>query len=132
MIHRSFSDRLQRFAAAVFVLLALSGASSSRAQVAPRVAVAVDEAKLITLKGHLAPQLKTATDLGALPVSQPAGRMMLVLQRSVEQEASLRSFLDEAHRPGSPTYHQWLTPATFGAQYGVADSDLQQIAGWLQ
>ncbi len=132
MIHRSFYDRPGRFVAAVFVLLALLGASSSHGQVASRVTATVDETKLTTLTGHLAPQLQSATDLGAIPVSQPAGRMMLVLQRSAEQEADLQNFLQHAHQPASPQYHQWLTPAAFGAKYGIADSDLMQIYNWLQ
>jgi hypothetical protein len=92
----------------------------------------VDDTKLTTLKGHLAPQVQIATDLGAIDANQPAGRMMLVLQRSAEQEADLQSFLAQAHQPGSPLYHKWLTPSAFGAKYGVADADVQQITSWLQ
>ena len=33
--------------------------------------------------------------------------------------------------PDSPEYHQWLTPAAFGARFGVSDSDAGQISAWL-
>ena len=34
--------------------------------------------------------------------------------------------------PHSASYRKWLTPATYGASFGVADQDLQTIEAWLQ
>jgi hypothetical protein len=131
MMHRTLSSRLSRFLTLLPLMLAM-GPGMAFAQAKARILQQVDPASRVTLKGHLSPQLQSATDLGAIPESQLAGRMMLVLQRSPEQEAALQSFLEQAHQPGSPRYHQWLTPAAFGAKYGTADSDVQQIANWLQ
>ena len=36
------------------------------------------------------------------------------------------------HDASSPSFHKWLTPAQFGQQFGVADSDAAQVQQWLQ
>ena len=33
--------------------------------------------------------------------------------------------------PGTPSYHQWLTPDQFGAQFGASDQDIATIETWL-
>ncbi|MGD0680878.1 MAG: chitobiase/beta-hexosaminidase C-terminal domain-containing protein [Terracidiphilus sp.] len=130
-------------------LAAPSNPSSPAAasQVAPRVQSAVDDAARVVLRGNTHPQVQaaaghagstlsipanSATDLGAVDDSLPAGRMLLLLQRSPEQEAALADFIQAAHTPGSSTYHQWLKPADFGRLYGPTDSDLAAVTAWLQ
>jgi len=58
-------------------------------------------------------------------------RILLLLQRSPEQEASLRQLLDDQQSKSSPNFHKWFTPEQFGAQFGIADSDVATIAQWL-
>ncbi len=91
----------------------------------------VDESKMTPLANNVSPMLKGATDLGAVEASQPAGRMLLVLQRSPEQENALQEFLQEAHESNSANFHKWLKPAEFAARYGAADSDVAQLTAWL-
>ena len=57
--------------------------------------------------------------------------MLLVLQRSPQQETALRNLIDEQQIKNSPNYHAWLTPQQFGQQFGVADADIQKVADWL-
>jgi subtilase family serine protease len=57
--------------------------------------------------------------------------MILLLNRPPEREAALQQFLQDAHTRGSASYHKWLTPEQFGAQFGPADADIQTAAGWL-
>ncbi len=42
------------------------------------------------------------------------------------------NFLQDAHRPGSPAFHKWLKPDQFGEQYGLTDSEIATVSGWLQ
>jgi len=58
-------------------------------------------------------------------------RMMLVLQRSPEQQAALSKFMDEQLSKDLPNFHNWLTPDEFGKQFGPADADIQTVTGWL-
>jgi len=57
--------------------------------------------------------------------------MLLLLQRSDSQEASLRQLMDAQQTKGSGDYHNWLTPEQFGKQYGPADADVQAVTDWL-
>jgi Pro-kumamolisin, activation domain/Bacterial Ig-like domain (group 3) len=57
--------------------------------------------------------------------------MLLLLQRSPEQESALLHLLDDQQSKGSPNYHNWLTPAQFGQQFGPADADIKTVTQWL-
>jgi hypothetical protein len=64
--------------------------------------------------------------------SQPIRRMLLLLQRSPEQESALKQFMDQQQSKASPNFHRWLTPQQYGQQFGPADVDVQTVIGWLQ
>jgi trimeric autotransporter adhesin len=96
-----------------------------------RIVSAVDETQLVTLKGTVSPLASTANDRGAAPDNMPLDRLQLVLKRSPGQEAALRALIAELHAPGSPSYHKWLTPEQFGAQFGPSDDDIAAVKSWL-
>jgi hypothetical protein len=58
--------------------------------------------------------------------------MMLLLRRSGAQAAALDRALGEMRDPASPHYREWLTPASYGAKYGISDADLSVVTGWLK
>jgi hypothetical protein len=91
----------------------------------------VDLGNLVTLQGNTHPLARPEFDQGAAPDSLPTERILLVLQRSPEQETALRKLLDEQQIKSSPNYHVWLTPEQFGEQFGPADADIQAVTGWL-
>lgn len=98
----------------------------------PQITQPLDESQQIILKGNTHPLATAQYDRGAAPANLPMDRMLLVLKRSTEQETALRQLLDAQQDKSSPNYHKWLTPDEFGKQFGVADSDLQVVIGWLQ
>jgi hypothetical protein len=100
-------------------------------QVRPRVMEAVDDARRITLSGNVHPLARAEFDRGAAAESQPMGRILLLLKRSNEQEAALQDTLAKQLDKSSPSFHQWLTPEQFGAQFGPADADIQAVTDWL-
>jgi len=115
-----------------FVLFfSLMAAGQQAATVPVRITQPVDMENLVTLRGNTHPLARPEYDLGAAPDSLPTERMLLVLQRSAEQEAALRKLLDEQQTKSSPNYHMWLTPEQFGQQFGPADADIQAVTGWL-
>ena len=65
-------------------------------------------------------------DSGPLPSSQTLS-ITLHLSPAPEQEAALTQFLSDVQTPGSPVYHQWLTPAQFGTQFGATPSQLATV-----
>jgi len=100
--------------------------------VAPRITAAVDETKLVTLTGNTHPLAQARFDQGAAPDSLQLERLMIILKRGPEQEAALRTLLDEQQDSRSSNFHKWLTPEQFGKQFGPADSDIQVVKGWLE
>jgi hypothetical protein len=100
-------------------------------QVRPRVLEAVDDARRITLSGNVHPLARAEFDRGAVAESQPMNRILLLLKRSDEQEAALQDTLAKQQDKSSPSFHQWLTPEQFGAQFGPADTAIQAVTDWL-
>jgi len=99
---------------------------------ATRIVQPVDESALITLKGNTHPLAQARFDRGAVSESANTGRLLLVLRRSAAQQTSLNDYLASLQSASSPNFHRWLTPAKFGAAYGVGEADLQTVESWLQ
>ena len=104
---------------------------SAVGQVRPRVSEAVDDARRTTLSGNIHPLARAEFDRGAVAESQPMNRILLLLRRSDEQEAALQDALAKQQDKSSASFHQWLTPEQFGAQFGSADADIQAVTDWL-
>jgi hypothetical protein len=64
--------------------------------------------------------------------SLPLEHIILMLQRSPEQDLALTTRIDQMHNQRSPYYHQWLKAEDVGGCYGVADSDIATVTGWLE
>lgn len=92
-----------------------------------RVFAPIDESNRLTLPGNLHPMAVARFDRGPAPISSPTGRINLVLQRSAAQQQALTQYLADLQNPSSPSYHKWLTPAQYGAQFGISDSDLATV-----
>jgi hypothetical protein len=98
----------------------------------PLITQAIDESHLITLKGSVLPQATTQADQGAAPDSMQLGRTILLLKNSTAQQDALGKLLNDQQNPKSSSYHKWLQPAQFGAQFGAAPADIQKITQWLE
>jgi pro-kumamolisin-like protein/Big-like domain-containing protein len=106
--------------------------SSSEAAIIPaRITQTVDDNNLVVLKGNVHPLARPEFDQGPVADSQPLKRMLLLLQRSPEQETALQQLLEDQQNKSSANYHAWLTPAQFGKQFGPADADIQTVTQWL-
>jgi subtilase family serine protease len=91
----------------------------------------VEETRLVTLAGNVPPLARNGFDEGAIDAGARLDRMLLVLLSSAAQQAALDALVEAQQDPGSPQYQQWLTPAQFGAQFGVDSSDLALVTAWL-
>lgn len=127
---RRFFRRGVRAVVAVVLFPTLVAAQQSN--VPARITQAIDPANLAVLKGNVHPLARPEFDRGPAPASLPLNRMLLVLQRSRDQEAALEALLDAQQDKSSPNYHHWLTPQQFGQEFGPADQDVETIVSWLQ
>ncbi len=55
----------------------------------------------------------------------------LAISLVLHDQAGLDQFLARQQDPSSPDYHRWLTPAEFGARFGLPDATYARIASWL-
>jgi hypothetical protein len=97
-----------------------------------RVTAPVVNEALVTLKGNTSPMAQARYDRGAASTSLPTGRLQLLLKRSPAQEVALRQYLGGLGDPNSPNYRKWLTPESYGANFGIANEDLQAVETWLE
>ena len=92
-----------------------------------RITQALDERQLVTIKGNVHPLARPEFDQGAVRDTQPLRRMLLLLQRSTDQEAALEKLLEQQQDKSSADYHSWITPDQFGKEFGPADGDIQTV-----
>jgi trimeric autotransporter adhesin len=99
---------------------------------APRITQPIDENQRVTLTGNVHPLAQARFDRGEAPESTATGRIWLTLRRSTAQQHALEQYLSDLQNPHSANHHKWLSPAQFGAQFGVGDTDLASVQAWLQ
>ena len=118
------------------LLISLPGFAQTLSQIAPspipRVQGPVIESQVVTLQGQVHPLAQARFDQGVVPDSTPAQHVILLLQRTPQQEAMAAAIVDQLHNRNSALYHQWLSAEQFGQSFGPADSDIAALTGWLQ
>jgi pseudomonalisin len=72
----------------------------------------------------------SAADQGGVADDTPI-HLTFVLARTPQQQAAFVQFLESQQDPSSPQYHQWLTPAQVGDQFGPSLQDISALTGWL-
>ena len=97
-----------------------------------RITTRIDETKRVVLAGNTRPEATAANDLGQVEDVLPLEHMQLLLRPSAAQQAALDAYTASLTEKGSPNYHHWLTPEEYGARYGAAESDIEQVKGWLE
>jgi hypothetical protein len=128
----SYSKTLVRVGLVAGAIFALSPTAGLAQDGVRQITQNVDETQRVILKGNTPPSAIAAYDQGRVNASEAANHMLLVLKRSASQEVDLQKLVDSLHDPKSPSYHQWLTPADFGAKFGTDDADVEVVKAWLQ
>jgi hypothetical protein len=121
----------------VFLLLAmgfifLSPGSQAQVVLQDRITQPIENANMTPIVGSVHPLAKSEFDQGQADNAKVLQGMTINFQRTAEQEANLQALLKAQQDPSSPSYHQWLTPAQFGQQFGMTAGDLAQVTTWLQ
>jgi subtilase family serine protease len=127
-IYAFFSCALLLLIGSFFALRSQSTGRRASALIRDRV----DENKLVTLAGNTRSEANAENDLGAVADSLVLNHMMLQLKRSPEQEQAAAQFAADLHDPKSANFHKWITAAEYAKNFGLAESDIQAITGWLE
>ncbi len=93
---------------------------------------AVNNEKRVTLFGNTRAAANSANDRGRVSDSLPLKHMLLQLRRPAELEQALAQYLSDLQNSASPKYHQWLTAAQLGENFGLAQTDIDAITSWLE
>jgi subtilase family serine protease len=118
---------------AVVALLAAGLATAAFSQSAPvRITQPIDENNLVTLSRNTRPEANAKNDRGPLPDGYSVDHILLVLQRSPQQESAVEAFVDSLNNRQSSNFHHWLTAEEFGERFGVSQQDIDTLRGWLE
>jgi hypothetical protein len=110
----------------------LSSGIQAQTAVEDRISQPIEQASMAPIAGSVHPLARAAMDEGLVDNSKALAGMTINFRRTAAQEASLQALLQAQQTPGSPNYHQWLTPAQFGQQFGMSSADLAKVSDWLQ
>lgn len=92
----------------------------------------IDELQAVTLYGNVHPLARAEFDLGEVNASTRMDRMILVLRPTAAQQKLLDALVAAQQNPASPLYHQWLTPAAYGARFGSSAQNRARVVAWLK
>ena len=102
------------------------------AQVGPRIHQNIDESVYVPMSGNTRPEATAVNYRGPASPGLQMDHIFLFLQRSPQQEQALNQLIEQLNDRKSPKFHKWMTAEQFGQQFGVAQSDIDTITGWLQ
>ncbi len=126
----------------VFALLAVTlalgfsqtaqAASAQAGQSHVLITTTVDNSRLTTLVGNTRFEANSRNDRGRVADELPLNHMLLQLKRAPEAEQAFADYIETLTDKSSPNFRHWMTAAEQGEKYGLAQSDLDAITGWLR
>jgi subtilase family serine protease len=93
---------------------------------------AVNNSQYVALRGNTRAGANANNDRGIVADSLPLEHMLLQLKRPAELAQALDQFTKDLDDRTSPNYHRWLTAAQFGEKFGLTQSDVDGVTGWLE
>lgn len=108
-------------------------ATLAQAQAAPvaQITSAVVENSRAPLAHDVRPEANAKNDRGRVSDDLQLPGMQLLLHRPSAEQAALDRLSRDLHDPTSPNYRKWLTGKQFAQRFGVAESDIAAVTGWL-
>jgi hypothetical protein len=86
----------------------------------------------VWLEGNRRPMFQPENDQGPVVDSLKLENISLMFKLTASQQADLAALVKAQQDPSSPSFHQWLTPEQYADRFGLSQSDLNKIVGWLQ
>src|ERR1700722_244447 len=92
----------------------------------------VTNTDLVPLSGNVHRFARAQLDAGQAPSTLRPKGLDVVFAKTPEQERALQQLLAAQQDPKSTQYHSWLSPAQYGARFGVSDDTLAAVTNWLK
>jgi subtilase family serine protease len=118
--------------ATALLAVAIPHASAASAAPAARITAEVSSSQMTPLKPSQRAVALAKFDAGKLATDTKLQGMSIHFNRTPAQEAALKTLMAAQQNPSSPSYHKWLTPEQFGAQFGLSDADIAKVETWLE
>jgi pseudomonalisin len=99
--------------------------------VLPSQSFAAPPAGTTSLQGQRPQWALAENSRGAVPGDTMLEHLTLVLQRSPQRQQAFERFLRQLQDRSSGNYHHFLSPTQLGQKFGVPESDIDAITGWL-
>ncbi len=113
-------------------LTSLSLCMAAQAQTDRIAQATVSDLSRVALSHTVLPRALAGQDLGAAPADRTLSSVSLRFNMTEAQSSQLDALVAAQQNPGSPLYHQWLTPEQYGARFGLSLSDISKVTAWLQ
>ena len=135
--HLSFSASLLVSIVSITLLSAAPAGISAQAgskssSPATRIAAEISGSERTPLHGSQHPLAQARFESGRVAAGTKLQGISMYFSRTQSQEADLQKLLAAQQNPGSPQYHQWLTPEQFASRFGMADADIAKVQSWLE
>jgi subtilase family serine protease len=99
---------------------------------ADRIAANPDYGPMTSLSGRLPGWARAGNQISGQSIDLGASvHVAVVLSREAAAQAAFEQLLTDQQNPGSPLYHQWLTPQQVGQLFGPTAKDLSAVTSWL-
>jgi len=97
-----------------------------------RITGTIDSSQMVALTGNVHGFAQQRFDLGRTDGSTLIYGVTLAFRLSAAQQTDLNNLLAQQQQRSSPNYHKWLTPAQFGARFGMSQNDINRVETWLE
>jgi hypothetical protein len=77
------------------------------------------------------PLARPESDVGRLDANRVLHNLSIVWKPTPAQRAERDALLEDLQRPGSPSYHRWLTPDEYAARFGADPATIAKTEAWL-
>jgi subtilase family serine protease len=112
-------------------LLCLSESLFAQGPLRDRIVNAVDSSQIAAVAGTVHPLARTGSDQGRVD-SLMSMHVTMTFKMTAAQRADLDALLAAQQQRGSPDYQRWLSPEQFGSRFGLSQSDITKVTGWLE
>lgn len=109
----------------------LGGSTAGTATAGATATPPADLSGLARLPGHVNRNARPQFDLGRAPDSLAIHGLEVVFAKTPAQQRAVEALIAAQQDPKSPQYHQWLTPAQYGARFGASEATVSAVGRWL-